>query len=63
MFVAVFFVMETTLEGWIKLNSDGACKDMGHIFVCGGIFHDADGKWIKGSTKKIGACDVLHAEM
>jgi len=50
-------------EGWIKLNSDGACKDLGHISGCGGIFRDADGKWIKGYTKKIGACDALHAEM
>jgi ribonuclease HI len=50
-------------EGWIKLNSDGACKDMGVIAGCGGLFRDSDGRWIKGYTKKIGACDALHAEM
>jgi len=50
-------------EGWIKLNSDGACRDLGHIFGCGGIFRDTDGQWIKSYTKKIGACDALHAEM
>ena len=50
-------------EGWIKLNSDAACKDLRHIFSCGGIFRDADGQWIKGYTKKIVACDALHAEM
>lgn len=47
----------------MKFNSDSACKDMGRISSCGGIFCDADGKWIKGYTKKIGACDALHAEM
>nr|ABD32321.2 Ribonuclease H [Medicago truncatula] len=50
-------------EGLIKLNSDGACKDMGVIAGCGGLFRDLDGRWIKGYTKKIGACDALHAEM
>jgi len=50
-------------EGWIKLNSDGACKDMGVIAGCGCLFRDSDGRWIKDYTKKIGACDVLHAEM
>ena len=38
-------------EGWIKINSGG------------GIFHDLCGKWIKGYTKKIETCDVLHVEM
>jgi len=50
-------------EGWIKLNNDGACKDMGVIVGCGGLFRDSDSRWIKGYTKKIGACDALHAEM
>jgi len=49
-------------EGWIKLNSDDACKDRGKIADCGGLFHDSDGRWIKGYTKKIGACDALHVE-
>ncbi|MCI09976.1 ribonuclease H protein, partial [Trifolium medium] len=43
-------------ENWIKLNSDGACKDMGKIAGCGGLFRDSDGRWIKGYIKKIGAC-------
>ncbi|XP_024626768.1 uncharacterized protein [Medicago truncatula] len=50
-------------EGWIKLNSDGACKNMGIIFGCGGLFRDLDGRWVKCYTKKIRACDALHAEM
>jgi ribonuclease HI len=50
-------------EGWIKLNSDGACKDRGKIAGCGSLFRDSDGRRIKGYTKKIGACDALHAKM
>lgn len=40
-------------EGWIKLNSDDACKDMDHIFGFGGIFRDVDDKCIKDYAKKI----------
>jgi len=36
---------------------------MDHISGCGCIFCDADVKWTKGYTKKIGACDALHVEM
>jgi len=50
-------------EGWVKLNSDDACKDRGAIVGCGGLFHPSGGRWIKSYTKKIGACDALHAEM
>ena len=50
-------------EGWIKLNSDGACKGSGEYSGCGGLFRDSDGRWIKGYTRKIGVCDALHAEM
>jgi ribonuclease HI len=51
------------LEGWIKLNSDGACKGNNDISGCGGIFRNSDGRWIKGYAKKIGSCDAFHAEM
>ncbi|CAJ2642097.1 unnamed protein product [Trifolium pratense] len=50
-------------EGWVKLNSDGACKNKGEVAGCGGLFRDSDGRWIKGYTKKIEACDALQAEM
>jgi len=50
-------------EGWIKLNNDDACKNMGVIAGCGSLFRDSDCRWIKGYIKKIGACDALHAEM
>jgi len=50
-------------EGWIKLNCDGACKENGDRSGCGGLLRDANGRWIKGFVRKIGACDALHAKM
>ncbi|MCI03243.1 ribonuclease H protein [Trifolium medium] len=50
-------------DGWIKLNSDGACRGGGDTSGCGGLFHNSDERWIKGYIKKIKACDALHAEM
>jgi ribonuclease HI len=50
-------------EGWIKLNSDGACKRGGESSGCGGLFRNSDGRWIKGYFKKIGVCDAFHAEL
>jgi ribonuclease HI len=50
-------------EGWIKLNSDGACKGIGEYSGCGGLFRDTEGRWLKGYIRKIGVCDALHAEM
>jgi len=50
-------------EGWIKLNSDGACKGSGEYSGCGGLFRDSEGRWIKDYIRKIGVCDALHAEI
>ena len=50
-------------EGWIKLNSDGACKRNNEGSGYGGLLRNPDGHWIKGYIKKIGSCDALHAEM
>ncbi|KEH42032.1 hypothetical protein MTR_1g060080 [Medicago truncatula] len=30
---------------------------------CDDLFHNFDGKWLKGSMRKIGACDVVHVEL
>jgi len=34
----IYIGRKQLLEGWIKLNNDSACKDMGHIFGCGDLF-------------------------
>ena len=49
--------------GWVKLNTDGAWKGVGTLARCGDLLRDSDGRWIKGYTKKIGSCDVFHAEL
>jgi len=51
------------LIGWVKLNCDGAWKGSDTLAGCGGLFRDSDGRWIKNCFKKIGMCDVFHAEM
>jgi len=50
-------------NGWVKLNCDRACKGKGELAGCGRILCQSDGRWIKGFSRKIGACDALHAEM
>ncbi|MCI25003.1 ribonuclease H protein, partial [Trifolium medium] len=50
------------LEGWIKLNSDDACKENNNISWYGDLFRNLDGRWIKGYAK-IGSCNSFHAEM
>ncbi|GAU32767.1 hypothetical protein TSUD_323350 [Trifolium subterraneum] len=50
-------------DGRVKLNCDGACKELGETAGCGGLFRVSDGRSIKGFSRKIGACDALHAEM
>ncbi|PNY16915.1 ribonuclease H [Trifolium pratense] len=30
---------------------------------CGGLFRDSDGRWLKRNIQRIGACDILLAEM
>lgn len=50
-------------EGWIKLNSDGACKGDDSQARCGGLFRDSTGNWLYGFTKRLGTCNALHAEM
>ena len=50
-------------EGWIKLNSDGACKGNGEYSGCGDLFRDSERIWLKGYIRKIEICDALHAEI
>jgi len=51
------------VDGWVKLNCDGACKGNEELAGYDRLLHQPDGKWIKGFSRKIGACDALHAEM
>ncbi|KAK2452886.1 TMV resistance protein N [Trifolium repens] len=59
----IFIGWKRHREGWIKLNCDGAHKDSLGLVVCGGLFRNSDGRWIKGYSRKIGTCDALSDEM
>jgi ribonuclease HI len=58
-----------SLIGWsppkpnfVKLNTDGACKERG-LSGCGGIVRGSDGEWIGGFAKCVGLCNAFIAEM
>jgi ribonuclease HI len=47
---------------WVKLNTDGACKD-GNVAGCGGILRNSAGEWRGGFAKHLGKCTAYVAEM
>jgi ribonuclease HI len=50
------------IDGWVKLNTDGACK--GRIIAgCGGIIRNNRGDWLGGFAKHIGTCSAFTAEL
>jgi ribonuclease HI len=58
----VFVGWKPPPNGWVKLNSDGSCKDNG-IAGCGGIIRGSDGEWLGGFAKRIGKCSAYMAEL
>jgi hypothetical protein len=52
---------KTIYIGWIKPNSDGACK--GDYSWCGGLFRNSERRWLKVYVRKIGVCNALYAEL
>ncbi|KAH9307621.1 hypothetical protein KI387_035532, partial [Taxus chinensis] len=42
------------LQGWIKLNFDGASKGNPKKYCCGGVFYDHQGKFILGYYCNLG---------
>ncbi|KAK4276187.1 hypothetical protein QN277_019161 [Acacia crassicarpa] len=51
------------MEGWVKLNVDGASKGEGRIAGCGGLIWECRGKWICGYSRKLGSCSAMRAEV
>lgn len=49
--------------GWFKLNVDGATKGVENIAGCRGLIRGADGRWVAGFAKKLGACSAIKAEL
>jgi hypothetical protein len=45
----------------VKLKRDGSKNNMVSLAGCGGLLGDSDGKWLEGYSRKLEACDDLHA--
>jgi hypothetical protein len=59
----IFISWKQPLEGWFKLNCDGAHKSSIHLLGFGGLLCDNNGICVSSFARKIGSCDVLYAEM
>ncbi|WCJ39427.1 Polynucleotidyl transferase ribonuclease H-like superfamily protein [Euphorbia peplus] len=49
--------------GWVKLNTDGACKGNPGFASAGGLIRDCNGKWCGGFGVNIGFCTSSLAEL
>ena len=54
---------ERPVQGWKKLNTDGACSDLHSLAGCGGVVRGEDGQWIVGFSKRIGVTNSFAAEL
>ncbi|KAF7827992.1 LINE-type retrotransposon LIb DNA [Senna tora] len=50
-------------QEWTKINTDGALCRLTKMAGCGGIFRDAQGRWILGFIANIGISSVIGAEL
>jgi ribonuclease HI len=58
----VMIYWKPPLEGCVKLNTDGACKE-GSSAGCGGVIRDSNGIWRGGFAKKLGIGSAYVAEL
>ncbi|MCI00028.1 ribonuclease H protein [Trifolium medium] len=49
-------------KGWVKLNSNGSCKEGGRI-GCGRIIRGSVGEWLGGYAKFIGVGNTYLVEL
>ncbi|MCH81151.1 putative non-LTR retroelement reverse transcriptase, partial [Trifolium medium] len=49
-------------DGWVKLNTDGACIERS-VAACGGVLRNSQGEWIGGFSKFLGTCSAYVAEL
>jgi ribonuclease HI len=49
-------------EGFIKINTDGACRS-DQLTGCGGVIRGSHGEWIRGFAKNVGRCNAFVAEL
>ncbi|KAL4305093.1 hypothetical protein AHAS_Ahas16G0044000 [Arachis hypogaea] len=51
------------MEGRIKMNVDSSFLSQANSAVCGGIFRNHLGQFVKGFTCNLGSCSSTHAEL
>ena len=54
---------ERPLEGWCKLNTDGAASGNPGLAGCGGIVRDEHSGWLAGFSRRIGITTSFVAEL
>ncbi|MCI88056.1 ribonuclease H protein, partial [Trifolium medium] len=50
-------------ENYVKLNTDGACKEGGRRAGCGGVIRGNQGEWLGDFVKGVGYCNAFVAEL
>ncbi|KAK7244115.1 hypothetical protein RIF29_38933 [Crotalaria pallida] len=55
----IFIQWRGPLEGWVKLNTNGASKGNPGLAWCGGVFRDDRGKWSLDFTAKLGSLQLI----
>ncbi|MCI19679.1 RNA-directed DNA polymerase (Reverse transcriptase), partial [Trifolium medium] len=55
-------MVDSSFDGWVILNTDGASKYSGSA-GCGGLIHGTDGEWLGRFSKNIGICNAFVAEL
>ncbi|RYQ82266.1 hypothetical protein Ahy_B10g100865 [Arachis hypogaea] len=48
---------------FVKLNVDGSLYAYRNNAACGGVFRDADGRFLKGFSCNLGGCSIMHVEL
>lgn len=56
------FTWSPPISNWVKLNSDGTCKN-NLVDGYGGVIKDENGKWLGGFSKYLGPCNAFMDEM
>ena len=51
------------MQGWKKLNTNGACNELHGLAGCGGVVRSEDGQWVVGFSKRIGVTNSFAAEL
>ncbi|KAK5825342.1 hypothetical protein PVK06_020166 [Gossypium arboreum] len=49
--------------GWLKLNSDGAVKEVNGYAYAGRVLRDYRGEWVTGYNRNVGRTKVEEADL